>query len=105
LTSKKSIHHEFRLQYTNIYGQQLKWEAKPMPIYEYRCEACGNVFEKLVRNSQETPDACPGCGSESFKKLFSSFSPSVSTGNAIESCPAASECPTGSCCSGGSCPF
>jgi putative FmdB family regulatory protein len=33
-----------------------------MPIYEYRCSACGADFERLQRVSDATP-ACPTCGS------------------------------------------
>ncbi len=32
-----------------------------MPIYEYRCQACGHEFEKLVRLSDPVPP-CPSCG-------------------------------------------
>lgn len=41
-----------------------------MPIYEYRCESCDSVSEKLVRNGQE-PTACPECGEEALKRLIS----------------------------------
>ena len=41
-----------------------------MPIYEYRCESCDKVSEKLVRNGKE-PTACPECGAESLKRLIS----------------------------------
>ena len=41
-----------------------------MPIYEYRCESCDVVSEKLVRNGKE-PTACPECGAESLKRLIS----------------------------------
>ncbi|MCD4754929.1 MAG: zinc ribbon domain-containing protein [Deltaproteobacteria bacterium] len=44
-----------------------------MPIYEYRCEACGNVNEMLVFPNQ--PEVkCPSCGSEDLTKLISSSS-------------------------------
>jgi putative FmdB family regulatory protein len=41
-----------------------------MPIYEYRCETCGNRVEVLVRSSGQTP-RCPECGSLLADKLFS----------------------------------
>ena len=41
-----------------------------MPIYEYRCESCDAVSEKLVRNGKE-PTACPECGAEALKRLIS----------------------------------
>ena len=40
-----------------------------MPIYEYRCEECGQVSEFLIVGKQE-PLHCKGCG-ESLKKLLS----------------------------------
>ncbi len=43
-----------------------------MPVYEYRCEACEHVFEKLLLQGTE-PSACPRCGGE-VRKLFSTFS-------------------------------
>ena len=42
-----------------------------MPIYEYKCKACGNKFEKLVRAQEKV--CCPKCGKGSLDKLFSVF--------------------------------
>jgi len=42
-----------------------------MPIYEYRCKACDNVFEAIVQGSQK-PE-CPKCDSKKLEKLFSAF--------------------------------
>lgn len=34
-----------------------------MPLYEYRCGKCGNVFEAYRRLSEETgEETCPSCG-------------------------------------------
>jgi putative FmdB family regulatory protein len=33
-----------------------------MPIYEYRCENCGNEFEEWQKFSDPVVDKCPGCG-------------------------------------------
>jgi putative FmdB family regulatory protein len=41
-----------------------------MPIYEYRCNTCGQQVEVLVRSTTATPN-CPGCGSPLTDKLFS----------------------------------
>jgi putative FmdB family regulatory protein len=43
-----------------------------MPIYEYRCDACDETFEKMRRMSDETPVVCPECGDEA-RKLLSGF--------------------------------
>ena len=46
-----------------------------MPIYEYRCEKCGEKFEKLVSSFDSAAEAdCPKCGSTEVKKILSSFS-------------------------------
>lgn len=34
-----------------------------MPIYEYRCEKCGE-FEKLQKMSEQPLTVCPNCGSK-----------------------------------------
>jgi putative FmdB family regulatory protein len=41
-----------------------------MPIYEYRCDTCGERVEVLIRSSSTVP-LCPDCGSLLTKKLFS----------------------------------
>lgn len=42
-----------------------------MPMYEYRCEACGEHFEELVRLDTKDEDVeCPECGRhESHRKV------------------------------------
>ena len=42
-----------------------------MPIYEYRCEACGHQKEMLQKMADATLTTCPSCGKESFNKLLS----------------------------------
>lgn len=42
-----------------------------MPLYEYRCTACSNRFELLVRGG-EAPK-CPSCGATALEKQFSVF--------------------------------
>jgi putative FmdB family regulatory protein len=42
-----------------------------MPLYEYKCEACGNRFEKIQKFSDPPVDACPKCGGK-VEKLLSS---------------------------------
>jgi putative FmdB family regulatory protein len=44
-----------------------------VPIYEYRCEECGERFEELVAASTEIAPACPRCGSTSVSRLYSRF--------------------------------
>ncbi|MGH8648434.1 MAG: FmdB family zinc ribbon protein [Burkholderiales bacterium] len=40
-----------------------------MPIYEYRCGACGYQKEFLQRLSDAPLKDCPECGKRAFKKL------------------------------------
>lgn len=42
-----------------------------MPIYEYRCEACGNQLEVLQKVSEPPLSTCPQCAQESLVKLIS----------------------------------
>lgn len=47
-----------------------------MPIFEYRCEKCGNVFDQFFRSLEEESQyrmVCPRCGSEGLRKLVSVF--------------------------------
>jgi putative FmdB family regulatory protein len=41
-----------------------------VPIYEFRCEACGERFEGLVAAGTESLP-CPGCGAERTGRVFS----------------------------------
>lgn len=50
-----------------------------MPIYEFRCDACGKEFETLVRRFDERP-ACPDCRSTAVTKLLSVPAPARSAG-------------------------
>jgi len=42
-----------------------------MPIYEYRCQACGHEFEKLQKISDPVITECPECHQAEVKKLVS----------------------------------
>jgi putative FmdB family regulatory protein len=42
-----------------------------MPLYEYKCEACDNRFEKIVKFSDPPVETCPKCGGR-VEKLLSS---------------------------------
>ncbi len=45
-----------------------------MPIYEYKCENCNQVFSLLQRmGANEKDTKCPHCGSSNVKKLMSAF--------------------------------
>ena len=42
-----------------------------MPIYEYRCEACGHALEALQKMSDAPLTECPHCGAPALKKQVS----------------------------------
>lgn len=42
-----------------------------MPIYEYRCDACGVGKEHLQKMSDAPIAACPECGSPDYRKQLS----------------------------------
>ncbi len=46
-----------------------------MPIYEYRCQACGKQFDKLIRSLSQVPPeiACPACQSTQTQRVLSAL--------------------------------
>ena len=42
-----------------------------VPIYDFKCQDCGQRFEALVRSTDKA--ACPECRSERLEQLISSF--------------------------------
>jgi putative FmdB family regulatory protein len=58
-----------------------------MPIFEYKCDSCGQLFETLVRS--ETQPTCPNCGGTYLAKQLSVFAAATGSGNnREESAPA-----------------
>ena len=52
-----------------------------MPIFEYACEECGMMFERLTLRPQlVVPTPCPQCGSTQTTKVLSTFSTQGSAG-------------------------
>jgi putative FmdB family regulatory protein len=43
-----------------------------MPLYEYKCEACGHRFEVIQKYSDAPIAVCPSCGQGPVEKLLSS---------------------------------
>jgi putative FmdB family regulatory protein len=42
-----------------------------MPIYEYRCNACGHQEEHLQKVSESPLTVCPVCGKPEYRKQLS----------------------------------
>jgi len=45
-----------------------------VPLYEYKCKACGHRLEKIVMFSDPPLTLCPHCGKESLEQLISASS-------------------------------
>jgi putative FmdB family regulatory protein len=60
---------------------------KKMPIYEFRCQKCNDLFEVLVTSGTATEEiACKRCGSREVKKTISASAYRLSSsGGAIPS--------------------
>lgn len=41
-----------------------------MPLFEFQCEKCGKIFDKLVLSGDGKGVACPECGSRKVKRLI-----------------------------------
>jgi putative FmdB family regulatory protein len=76
-----------------------------MPIYEYRCESCGDKFEKLVRRSTDVLDAgCPSCGEKHLEQQYSMFAARGGASSDSSFTPAETRgCAGGMCGSPGMC--
>jgi putative FmdB family regulatory protein len=42
-----------------------------MPLYEYKCDACGHKFEKIQKFSDPLESTCPKCGGPVHKLMSS----------------------------------
>jgi putative FmdB family regulatory protein len=68
-----------------------------MPLYEFRCADCGQIFDRLQSFQAESP-ACAACGSGEVNRLISLIGGLVGSGSAGS--PRASG---GGCGCGGAC--
>jgi putative FmdB family regulatory protein len=64
-----------------------------MPIYEYRCQDCGETTEALVSVNAKADVACSKCGSRKLEKKLSTFAVRGSSSDK----DAGGSCPTGTC--------
>jgi putative FmdB family regulatory protein len=55
-----------------------------MPVYDYKCQKCGKVFEKFLRSlSAAASVTCERCGSPKVQKLITCCA--ISSGGKAES--------------------
>ena len=71
-----------------------------MPMYEYRCDSCGDSFERYSagKSGEDNGKVCAKCGKGRVKKVFSTFA-SNCCGSSGEAGPSAGGC------GGGKSPF
>jgi putative FmdB family regulatory protein len=77
-----------------------------MPIYEYRCEACGAVSEYLLGIGDDVQIICRQCGSSKMDRILSASSftlqsPTYAPGRTC--CGREERCETPPCSGGGVC--
>ncbi|MBW2093484.1 MAG: zinc ribbon domain-containing protein [Deltaproteobacteria bacterium] len=73
-----------------------------MPIFEFRCLKCGNIFEKLFTSAGEEEEiTCPACQSDSFERVVSRTNYTIGAGPGgnqpkitAKSCGPSSQCMT-----------
>jgi putative FmdB family regulatory protein len=76
-----------------------------MPIYEYRCTACGQTVEVFAQTASgiEAPSTC-GCGRKgTFSRVYSVFAAASAHGGDVEPhecCGGQGECGGGACACG-----
>jgi putative FmdB family regulatory protein len=77
-----------------------------MPIYEYRCKACGAISEHLIGIEQDESISCKNCGGQDVERVLSVAS---FMNRAIERAPGRTccgreeRCETPPCSDGGTC--
>ncbi len=71
-----------------------------MPLYEFRCDKCDNVIERLCRvGSNGRGLKCPACGGGKLRRLMSIFSArrKSESGSATAVGSSCSSCTSGNC--------
>ena len=72
-----------------------------MPIYDYRCKACGTTYDVFHKVREVVDDVvCPSCGSADHARLLSAPNVAIGTRSSASTSPGCSE--EGGCC-GGAC--
>jgi len=71
-----------------------------MPLYEFRCADCGQIFDRLQSFQAESP-ACAACGSAEVNRLISVMGGLVGSGPTGS--PRSVGGGGGGCCGGGAC--
>lgn len=70
-----------------------------MPIYDFKCEACGSGFEHTLPMGAPFVGACPKCNSDKVHKVFTTAGLLIGGGQGDPMPPPS--CATGGCGGGG----
>ncbi len=74
-----------------------------MPIYEFRCNACQEIFEHLAITSGEVVEIrCPSCGGDELSRVMSTCA-SVVSGSSKAPAPDGPQVESRSCPNAGTC--
>ncbi|HXF99933.1 MAG TPA: zinc ribbon domain-containing protein [Bacteroidota bacterium] len=75
-----------------------------MPIYDYRCNECGTVYDVFHKVREVIEDVvCPSCRSTNATRLLSAPNVAIAGASTISSSDSSDvSCASGSCC-GGAC--
>lgn len=73
-----------------------------MPLYEFKCEKCNEIFELLVMSHEEEVEMkCPHCGAADFERVLSTthYAMGAGTGSGAGARPSVQTrtCSSGSC--------
>ncbi|MBW2108762.1 MAG: zinc ribbon domain-containing protein [Deltaproteobacteria bacterium] len=70
-----------------------------MPLYEFRCLKCNDLFEILVTGAKDDVEMrCPHCGAEDFERVISTTNYTVGSGKQANKPSVQSrQCGSGSC--------
>jgi putative FmdB family regulatory protein len=76
-----------------------------MPIYDFKCQECGNVSEFLLSSPPDNKKlACQSCGSQNLERLISAPTLLRNVTNSGTTCCGRTErCETPPCSTGGQC--
>ena len=44
-----------------------------MPLFEYKCDKCGQMFEKIEKHSASTTKKCPKCGNTNVEQQWAAM--------------------------------